>query len=482
MESIWQKTSKPVSKPTLTGDISTEIAVIGGGLSGILTAHYLAEAGREVVVLEARRVGSGQSGHTTAKITAQHGLCYARLLERYGEETARAYAAANLQAVTLYRRLVDSLSIPCDFEEAPSFLYTCQDARILEAEAEAYRVLGLDGGLATETGLPFPVAGALRLNGQARFHPLKFLYRLAAPLRIYEHTRVLAVQDGTLTTDRGAVHAEKVVFACHFPFVNHPGYYFMRMHQERSYCIALQGAQSLAGTYLGVDEDGLSFRQAGRYLLVGGGTHRTGGNRQGGQFERLEARARALWPESTVAARWSAQDCMPMDGIPYIGAFSADTPGWFVATGFRKWGMTSAMAAARVLSAQVQGKKAEFGALFSPQRFRPSASAVQLFRDTAEAAQGISRTAFGLPRVEVDTLPPGHGGIVSVKGEKLGVYKAKNGEIFAVDPRCPHLGCQLEWNPDSLSWECPCHGSRFDFRGHLLDGPAQSGLTCEKGG
>ena len=481
MESIWQKTSQPVSKPTLTGDISTEIAIIGGGLTGILTAHYLTGAGREVTVLEARRVGSGQTGHTTAKITAQHGLCYAQLLKQHGEETARAYAAANLQAVTLYRQLVDSLSIPCDFEEAPSFLYTCRDAGALTAEAEAYRVLGLDGGLTTETGLPFPVAGALRLDGQARIHPLKFLYRLAAPLRIYEHTRVLTVQDGTLTTEHSAVHAEKVVFACHFPFVNHPGYYFMRMHQERSYCIAVQGAQPLEGTYLGIDEDGLSFRQAGKFLLVGGGTHRTGDNRQGGQFANLEARAQELWPECKIAARWSAQDCMPMDGIPYIGAFSSETPNWFVATGFQKWGMTSAMAAARLLTAQIQGEPAESGALFSPQRFRPSASAAQLFRDTAEAARGISRTAFGLPRAVADALPPGHGGIVSVQGEKLGVYKAKNGDTFAIDPRCPHLGCQLEWNPDSLSWECPCHGSRFDYCGRLLDGPAQSGLACEKG-
>ena len=170
-----------------------------------------------------------------------------------------------------------------------------------------------------------------------------------------------------------------------------------------------------------------------------------------------------------------------MDGIPYIGSFSADTPEWFVATGFRKWGMTSAMAAARVLTAQIQGETAELGTLFSPQRFRPSASAAQLFRDTAEAARGISRTASGPPRAAADALPPGHGGIVSVQGEKLGVYKAKNGDIFAIDPRCPHLGCQLEWNPDSLSWECPCHGSRFDFRGRLLDGPAQSGLICKKG-
>lgn len=255
----------------------------------------------------------------------------------------------------------------------------------------------------------------------------------------------------------------------------------MRMHQERSYCIAVQGVPVIEGMYLGVDGDQLSFRQAGGCVLLGGGGHRTGENRKGGQFAMLEERARQFWPGCKITARWSAQDCIPMDGIPYIGRFSSDTPDWFVATGFQKWGMTSAMAAARILTAQVQGETPEFETLFSPQRFQPSASAGELFRNMAEAVRGVSRTAFGLPRAEADALPFGHGGIVSVHGEKLGVYKAPNGEIFAIDPRCPHMGCQLEWNPDTLSWECPCHGSRFDYRGRLLDGPAQTGLTREKG-
>lgn len=476
MESIWQKTTQLGSRPPLEGDTAAEIAVIGGGLTGILTAHFLSEAGRDVIILEAGRTGGGQTGRTTAKITAQHGLRYAALLDRLGPETARAYAAANLQAVTLYRRLIDSLAIQCDFEEAPSYLYTCLETDALEKEYQAYQALGLAGELTQRTGLPFPVSAALRLDGQAQFHPLKFLRRIAAPLRIFEHTRVLGVRDGVLTTDKGAVHAQKVVFACHFPFLNHPGYYFMRMHQERSYCIAVQGVRPLLGMYLGIDADGLSFRQAGSHLLIGGGAHRTGENRAGGKFKMLEERARRLWPDCKVTARWSAQDCIPLDDVPYIGQFASDTPDWFVATGFQKWGMTTAMAAARVLTAQIQGETSEFGALFSPQRFRPSASAAQLFRDMAEAVSGLSRTAFGLPRGMTDALPHGHGGIVSYQGEKVGVYKAKNGDIFAIDPRCPHLGCQLEWNPDALSWDCPCHGSRFDFRGKLLDGPAQEGL------
>lgn len=480
MESIWQKTSQIGSRAPLSGDIHTEIAIIGGGLTGILTAHYLTAAGKNVVVLEASRIADGQTGRTTAKITAQHGLKYAELLEKQGKETARAYAAANLQAITLYKRLIETHAIDCGFTEAPAYLYSTQSAGALERELAAYEAIGLSGVLVRETELPFPVAGALRLDGQAMFHPLKFLRRIAAPLQIYEHTRVTAVKDGVLTTEHGAVHADKVIFACHFPFLNHPGYYFVRMHQERSYCIALESAQELDGMYLGTDPDGLSFRTAGRLLLLGGGAHRTGGNRQGGKYAMLEERARALWPDSRVVARWSAQDCMPMDGVPYIGKFAADAPYWFVATGYQKWGMTTAMAAAHILTAQVQGETSEFDALFSPQRFKPSAAAAQLFKDTATAVRGLSRTAFGLPRALTDELPKGHGGIVEYEGQKLGVYKAPNGEVFAIDPSCPHLGCQLEWNPDELSWDCPCHGSRFDFRGRLLDAPAQTNLTRDR--
>ena len=479
MESIWQKTSQAGSRPQLEGDITADVAVIGGGLAGVLTAHFLSEAGTDVVILEANRVGSGQTGRTTAKVTAQHGLCYAEMLRQQGESTARAYAAANQQAVTLYRRLIDRLSIQCGFTEAPSWLYTCLETAPLEEELAAYEALGLKGALARDTGLPFPVTAALRLDGQAMFHPLKFLRRIAAPLRIYEHTRVLSVEGGVLATAKGAVHAQKVVFACHYPFLNHPGYYFMRMHQERSYCIAVEGAALPEGMFLGIDTDGLSLRPAGKYVLVGGGSHRTGENRKGGQLDMLESRAKRIWRGCSVAARWSAQDCVSLDGIPYIGQFAADTPDWFVATGFRKWGMTGSMAAARVLTALVQGEPAEFGGLFTPQRFQPSASAAQLFHDMAESVRGLSRTAFGLPRGLTDALPAGHGGIVSYEGGKAGVYKSPSGEIFVIDPRCPHLGCQLEWNPDTLSWECPCHGSRFDFRGRLLDGPAQ--LDAERG-
>lgn len=476
MESIWQQTTQIGARPPLEQDTSAEVAVVGAGLSGILTAHFLANAGIDVVVLEADRIGGGQTGRTTAKITAQHGLCYADLLERFGAETAQSYAAAHLQAVAHYRRMTDSLAIPCGFEEVPAFLYTCLDPAALEREAEAYRTLDLPGELTRRTELPFPITCALRMDEQAQFHPLQFLRRIAAPLRIFERTRVLDARDGVLTTEHGAVHAQKVVFACHFPFLKHPGYYFMRMHQERSYCIAVQDARPMRGMYLGVDPDGLSFRSARGCLLVGGGSHRTGENRKGGKFEMLENRARRLWPHCKVAARWSAQDCVPIDDLPYIGHFAADTPDWFIATGFRKWGMTGSMTAARMLAAQIQGDSTEFDELFSPQRFRPSASAAQLFRDMAEAARGLSRTTFGLPRGLTDELPFGHGGIVSYQGEKVGVYKAKNGEVFAVDPRCPHMGCQLEWNPDTLSWDCPCHGSRFDFRGRLLDGPALEGL------
>ena len=276
-----------------------------------------------------------------------------------------------------------------------------------------------------------------------------------------------------MITDRGTVTAEHVVFACHYPFRNVPGYYFLRMHQERSYVLALENAAGLEGMYFGTDGDGLSFRPQGDLLLLGGGGHRTGENSAGGQYQKLRQAARSFWPESRETAAWSAQDGMPLDGVPYIGRFSATTPNWYVATGFQKWGMTSSMVAARLLTDLITTGASPWEEVFTPQRFQPSAAGKALLQESTQAAKGLGRRLFTPPRAEVEALPRGHGGVVEYRGEKLGVYKDDGGEVFCVSVRCPHLGCQLEWNPDEKSWDCPCHGSRFDYRGRLLDGPAQ---------
>lgn len=478
MGSIWSESVRLEPRPSLPGDLETEAVVIGGGMAGILTAYYLKERGVEAIVLEAARIGGGQTQNTTAKVTSQHGMVYDKLLRTVGEEKARQYAAANQRAVEEYRRLVREKGIDCQWTDCPAYIYSTNAAEPMRMEAEAARRLGLPAAFTAETELPFKVKGAVRFEGQARFHPLQFLKAVARDLTVYENTRAEAVEGGEVRIPRGVVRAKHVVFACHFPFVNAPGYYFLRMHQERSYVLALEGAQRLDGMYLGTDADGLSFRQSGELLLLGGGNHRTGENSTGGRYELLGQAAQRLWPESREAARWSAQDCMPLDGVPYIGRFSGSTPDWYVATGFGKWGMTSSMAAALRLSELITGGRAADSAVFSPRRFDLSASAKNLLVDGGQAVKGLARAILTPPRAKLEALAPGRGGIVEWDGQKAGVYRDEKGKIFVVSVRCPHLGCQLEWNPDEKTWDCPCHGSRFDYRGMILDGPAQEDLPA----
>lgn len=476
MSSLWTQTAQLPPRRKLEGSLSADAAVIGAGMAGILIARSLSARGLRTVVLEAKTVGSGQTRNTTAKITAQHGLFYRALMERVGSDLARQYARANQEAVEAYRRLVREESILCDFTDCPAYLYTQSDPAPLERELSACRALGLDVSLAQTTPLPIPVTAALRMEGQAMFHPLKFLRAVSQKLEVYEHSPVLTVRGQELTTPHGRVTAEHIVFACHYPFVNFPGIYFTRMHQERSYVAAVEGVPALDGMYYGIDVGGLSFRSAGSLLLVGGEGHRTGKAPRGGQYQALEARAKQLWPGCRPVLRWSAQDCMTLDGVPYIGSFSPTRPRWYVATGFQKWGMTTSMVAARILSAMICGEDAPLAAVFSPRRFSLTA-AKNLALESGQAAKHLTIALLGRPELDLSDLPAGHGGIVSHQGKKVGAYKDPEGRVHLVDPRCSHLGCQLAWNPEELSWDCPCHGSRFRYDGSLLTGPAQTGIT-----
>ena len=476
MDSIWTKTAALPEFPMLDGDYEADVAVIGGGLAGLLTASFLRRAGAEVSVIEADRVGGGQTAGTTAKLTAQHGLKYQQLTEDFGPEAAGQYARANLAAVERLRRLVREWDIDCDFEDCDSFLYTAGAPGPLEQEYDVCRALGMDVYLTHDTELPFS-ALALGLRDQARFHPLKLLAALADGLTIYEHSRVMDVEEGRVMVDGGSITAETVIFTCHYPFLNVPGYFFARQHQERSYVLALEGAKFMKNCYLGVEENGLSFRSWGNYLLLGGGAHRTGDNREGGQYEMLRQAARRYWPQCREAAAWSAQDCMPMDGVPYIGQYADSRPDWLVATGFQKWGMSSSVVAAEILSAMALGQTPPAdSAVFAPHRFKAGASTHQLAEDATCSLKGLSKRFLEPGRIPADHIPPGHGGVAEVDGEKLGVYRDEKGELHTVVPKCPHMGCQLEWNPDEKSWDCPCHGSRFDIYGRLLTGPAQTDL------
>lgn len=475
MSSIWRETSKAEHREELHGSHKTDTVIIGAGLSGILTAYELTRRGIDCIVLEADRIGSGVSGDTTAKITAQHGLIYDKLIKKFGKEQAAQYAAANSIAVGRYRRIVEEEAIDCDFVELPNYIYTLEDPEKIENEAEAARSLELDAEYVTKTTLPFPVKCAVRFNHQAAFHPLKFLYAIANNLTVYEQSRVLKAEEHTVVTDKGNVEAQHIVFASHYPFVNVPGYYFLRLHQKRSYALALADAKKVDGMYRDENSDGLSFRNYGDLLIFSRGNHRTGKNEKGGFYASLQEMSEELYPGCRIVCRWSAQDCESEDSVPYIGRYSASTPNWFVATGYNKWGMTSSMVSSMIICDMIEGRTNPYEDVFSPQRFKPAAGASKFATDVKETAVSLFKQGFTLPEEQIRDVSPNEARVVEHEGEKLGVYRDADGKAHIISTRCPHLGCQLAWNADDLAWECPCHGSRFDFDGKVLYGPAQTG-------
>lgn len=430
MDSIWQKTATLPSFPQLEGEKKTDVLIIGGGITGVLCAHRLAQAGVSYALVEADRIGSGITKNTTAKITAQHGLIYQQLLQKFGAEKARMYLAANQAALAEYRRLCKEIS--CGFAPADHFVYARHDLRKLEAELLALEKLGFSGKLTKSLPLPFPVAGAVKFPDQAQFHPLQFLSEIAKGLHIYERSPVRCLNGKTAVTGHGRITADKVIVATHFPFLNTHGFYFAKLYQQRSYVLALENTPEMDGMYLGAEENSLSFRTYDDLLLLGGGGHRTG--KSGGGWETLLAFTKVYYPNAKEICRWATQDCMSLDGVPYIGPYSKRVPWLYVATGFNKWGMSTAMVAAMLLSDLVQGNENSYAPLFSPAR---GSLHPQLLKNLLETT--------------VNLLTP-------------------------TRPRCPHLGCALKWNPQERSWDCPCHGSRFTDAGKLIDNPATGDL------
>lgn len=430
MESLWEQTWEKPTFPTLDKDRDTEVLIIGGGMAGILCAWFLHRAGVPYLLVEAETICGGITRNTTAKITSQHGLLYHKLISRFGREGAKQYLDANEAALQKYRELC--LTVDCGFEEKAAFTYSLDDRGKIQREVNALKTLGIPAEFAKDLPLPFPVAGAVCFPHQAQFHPLQFVSHIARDLHICEHTRVRELTGNTAVADHGRIHAKKIIVATHFPFINKHGGYFLKLYQQRSYVLVLKNAPDVEGMYLDEAKTGLSFRNYLDVLLIGGGGHRTG--KPGGGWQELEAFARQHYPGAREVARWATQDCMSLDGVPYIGRYSAATPDWYVATGFNKWGMTTSMVAAMLLTDLVLGKATPCAAVFSPTRsiLRP-----QLAVNGWEAA--------------VSLLTP-------------------------TARRCPHLGCALHWNPMEHTWDCPCHGSRFTRDGKLIDNPAKGDM------
>jgi len=428
--SVWNETATRQACPPLNEDISTDVLVIGGGICGILTAYWLKKAGVRCVITEAKTVGGGVTQNTTAKITAQHGLLYADLIKNIGLEKARQYYEANTQAIQQYSTLAEQFS--CDFERNTAYVYSINNKRKLEREAKAYHKLGLEAQIQEKLPLPVKTMGGIAMKEQAQFHPLKLLYALANELVIYENTFVHNVKGRTAIASGGKITADYIVLATHYPLINIPGLYFMKLYQHRSYVVALEGAKMPDGMFLDERDNGLSFRTYNELLFIGGGDHKTG--KKGGGYNAVHDFAKKAYPEATERLRWATQDCMTLDKIPYIGRHRSGADNLYVATGFNKWGMTGAMVAAELLTDLITSGRSQWEEVFNPSR---SMMSRQLAVNLGSAVKGL---------------------------------------LSIGSPRCSHMGCKLHRNVTEQSWDCACHGSRFSKDGNVINNPAKKGL------
>jgi glycine/D-amino acid oxidase-like deaminating enzyme/nitrite reductase/ring-hydroxylating ferredoxin subunit len=493
--SLWLATAEVDEFPALEGDIQVDVAVVGAGITGVSVAHFLKREGKSVALLEMRRIGLGTTGNTTAKLTVGHSLVYAKLFSTHGAETARLYAESNREAISQMDTLATELGIDCDWESASNYVYTESSGRLdtLEEELDAMRRAGILAELTRETDLPFPVAGAIRVDDQAQFHPLKYLAGLVARIpgdgsHVFEQTRATGVKSGetaSVETSSGRVLARHVVVATQLPFLDR-GLFFAKAHPQKSFAVSAEVDEARAprGMYISIDEPTRSIRSApsgkgNRHLIVGGESRRPGDEQNDEDaYRALEEFTHA---EFGVASElhWSAHDYIPADGLPYIGRLRRGDERIHVATGFAKWGLTKGTIAARIITDAIVGRSNPWAALYDTRRWTPRASAKSLAAENGRVARRFVADRIRSPSAG-EQLAPGEGAVMRAGLRHQAVYRDESGKTHVLTARCPHLGCLVAWSEADKTWECPCHGSRFTAEGSLLQGPAATGLVRQE--
>ncbi len=494
MDSYWLDSvkNKPIFNK-LEEDICTDVCIIGGGILGLTCGYYLSDNNLDVVILDRNNISEKVSGHTTAKITSQHNLIYKYLIDSVGIKQAKQYLDANQEAISNIKNIIQKENIDCDLELQDSYVYTTDDTEVekIQLENQAVNSLGFNSEFITTTPLPFKVKGAIKFPNQAQFNPIKYAYGLANKItnnsgKIYTNTLVYDIkQDGEnfiTSTKNHIIKSKYVIVASHYPFINTPGYYFLKMYQSTSYVIGVDiGDKVFDGMFINTKSPIFSYRFANynnkKILLVGGADHKTGSKIDlSNAYSILENEVKKFYPKCNVLYRWNTEDCITLDKIPYIGEFSNFMPNMYIGTGFNKWGMTSSNVAANIITNNILGKINNFEDVFKATRLHPIKNNEELGNMIKESANSLVINKFKVPEKGLNSIQNNTGEIIEIDSEKVGVYKDENGKVFCIKPICTHLGCLLSWNNIDKTWDCPCHGSRFDYTGKNLYNPAINDL------
>ncbi len=493
MESFWEEEIKKHQEfESVKNNIDVSVCIIGGGLTGLSTAYYLSKK-VSVAVVEKDRICSHTSGKTTGKITSQHGLFYEYLINSENKEFAKKYLKANEKAIDNIENIIKESQGECDFEREDAYVFTMQETKVDQIKNEQASVDKIDkekSEFVKQVLLPLEIAGAIKFRNQAKFHPVKYGYILANSImnnngRVFENSKVTDIkrENGKyiVSVNRNKIIADYVVIATRYPIVNVPGYHFLKMYQSTSYAVMTDVKKELFnGMYISTEVPNISFRTVKdgerKLLLAVGFDYKTGKEDLKDGYQRLETVIRKMYPDAEILYKWSAEDCISLDKIPYIGEISVMKPNMYIATGFNKWGITSSNIAANIITDDILGNENEYKDIFKSTRLQPIKNRQEVGNMLKEVNKSLIASRFKITKNELKDIKIGEGKIVNINNTKVGVYKSQTGEVFKIRPYCAHLGCELYFNNIDKTWECPCHGSKFSYDGKLIEVPSNKDL------
>lgn len=493
-QALWSATIEAKIYPPLTNDIEVDVAIIGGGITGISTAYKLIREGRKVAVLEAKRVGMGTTGSSTGNLYAPMGLLH-KIASKHNEETMKSVSGSRAAAVNFIEQRIKEFNINCEFERVPWHFFTTQDdtsqSSQIEKELEAAKAAGLAATNLPPAGFPFQVSTIAQVADQAQFDPLRYVQQLAAAIagencQIFEQTKVLDVEDKQpciVHTTHGKLKAKKVVKATHSPIGRYAVHTAMEVHREYALAVRLKGALPAKGIYWHMKGKQLySIRpysnEQGNFLIVLDASQLLGHQEHTEEsFKKVDEYLRAHFEVDRIEFSWAAQNYKPADYIPYIGTSPMEDH-TFIATGFSADGLVYGTLASMIISDAIVGKENPWAKVYDPKRFTPAASAKRFLKENVHVAEHMVKDYLvkGHEK-EFEAVKAGEGKIVEMNGKKLAAYRDEQGQLQVVSAVCTHLGCIVHWNNGEKSWDCPCHGSRFSVEGEVLEGPAIQDLS-----